>query len=248
MSELFAVNIGKKISENKMLEMGKELLEKERQHIFRYRYWQDQQRSMLAMRLIKHVLSKQINVDMKILHIERDSSGRPFVTNPKWKGDFNISHSGDWIILAVSEYGKIGVDIEGIKPIDFSIAKTFCSQREYAQLQKYDYEQKLTYFYSLWTLKESFVKLVGTGLYYPINLVEFNLSDIIKKHTILLMKNQEFSFYYDYHFKVYDLSNTYKIALCSSNYNKHPDQIHIVSRSLIVPENHSIDSHQKQNK
>ncbi|MBG0965003.1 hypothetical protein F3I01_17980 [Bacillus sp. SRB1LM] len=29
-------------------------------------------------------------------------------------------------------------------------------------------------------LKESFVKLVGTGLYYPINLVEFNLSDISK--------------------------------------------------------------------
>ncbi|MGE7885327.1 4'-phosphopantetheinyl transferase family protein [Bacillus sp. NPDC094077] len=86
------------------------------------------------------------------------------------ESDFNISHSGNWINLAVSECGKIGGDVEGIKPIGFSIAKTFCFQREYAQLQKYDYEQKLTYFYSLWTLKESFVKLVGTRLYYPIGV------------------------------------------------------------------------------
>ncbi|HDR7992785.1 4'-phosphopantetheinyl transferase superfamily protein [Bacillus wiedmannii] len=53
-------------------------------------------------------------------------------------------------------------------------------QKGIRPITKYDYTQKLTCFYSLWTLKESFVKLVGTGLYYPINLVEFNLSDILK--------------------------------------------------------------------
>lgn len=83
----------------------------------------------------KVCIIQKINIDMKILHIERDSSGRQFVTNPKWKGDFNISHSGNWIILSTSECGKIRGDIEGIKSIDFSIAKTFCSKREYAQLQ-----------------------------------------------------------------------------------------------------------------
>ena len=32
-------------------------------------------------------------------------------------GDFNLSHSGDWIVLAVTTIGRVGIDVEEIKPV-----------------------------------------------------------------------------------------------------------------------------------
>jgi len=73
---------------------------------------------------------------------------------------FNISHSGNYVVLAVSDR-EIGVDIEKITTPDYSVAaRCFTTtEREWMQKQRNDKA-----FFILWTAKESIMKGSGLGL------------------------------------------------------------------------------------
>ncbi len=89
---------------------------------------------------------------------------------------FNISHSGNMIVLAFVRNFDIGVDIENIKE-DFDvidIAKHFFSSDEIQRLEALPKEQKVAGFYRCWTRKESFIKAKGSGLSFP--LTSFSVS------------------------------------------------------------------------
>ncbi len=72
---------------------------------------------------------------------------------------FNLSHSGDYLILAVGE-APIGADIEKIDKIRPKTVEKYFSDAE-KQLVK---EQGLSSFFELWTKKESYVKYTGEGI------------------------------------------------------------------------------------
>lgn len=80
------------------------------------------------------------------------------------KVHFNISHSGDWVICAVS--GKaVGCDIEKIDQEPEGVAQRFFHQQEAAYLQKFQREERNEMFFRLWTWKESYMKMTGEGAY-----------------------------------------------------------------------------------
>jgi 4'-phosphopantetheinyl transferase len=80
---------------------------------------------------------------------------------------FNISHAGEWVLCAISNT-EIGIDIELIQPIDLDIAKYYFSEVEYMDLQRKEGAEKVSYFFDLWTLKESYIKARGMGLSIPL--------------------------------------------------------------------------------
>lgn len=94
------------------------------------------------------------------------SHGKPFLKNGPF---FNLSHSGDWVLCAVSPF-EVGCDIEQIKPFYPSFARRFFTQEEYADIlaQPSPAEQAVRFF-RYWTLKESFLKATGLGLSLPLN-------------------------------------------------------------------------------
>ncbi len=63
----------------------------------------------------------------------------------------------------------VGVDIEKIRPIDFAIAERFFTASEYRLLMDTAEQERLQLFYTLWTLKESYIKFVGKGLSIPLD-------------------------------------------------------------------------------
>ncbi|MCJ1978415.1 4'-phosphopantetheinyl transferase family protein [Lactococcus paracarnosus] len=128
---------------------------------------------------------------------------------------FNISHSGDWVVGTFSSF-EIGIDIEEVKHLNIDIAENFFSAYEYRTLLSLENTKQLDYFYDIWTLKECYLKLLGTGLSAPLNSFYFNFDE---KNIALINNDIDKKLY----FKQYPFSK-YKISVCSEN-NYFPEKI-----------------------
>ena len=105
--------------------------------------------------------------------------------------DFNISHSQDWVAIAISLDGRVGLDIEVARPRKnyLDVAKSFFADAEYQwMMQQAD---TLKAFWQLWTLKESALKLYAKGV-WQIKSVKVD----IEKQLISAPFGQHF--YYQY--------------------------------------------------
>lgn len=120
----------------------------------RFRFNADKLRSYCAGYLIWQVLGLDEN-DILV-----DSNGKPY--SKKVDYDFNISHSGDYVVLAYGK-GKIGIDIEKANDNNLTVSKRVFTQNEQKYLNEIDGE-KLKRFNTLWSLKESVMKLNGKGI------------------------------------------------------------------------------------
>lgn len=73
---------------------------------------------------------------------------------------FNLSHSGDSIMLLLSDEGEVGCDIEILRPRKNwpRIAKSVFSATEQARIKQADDAQQLSLFWQIWTEKEALLK------------------------------------------------------------------------------------------
>lgn len=99
--------------------------------------------------------------------IYEDSNGKPIVDGIS----FNLSHSGDLVICAVSEK-PVGCDIEQIKDAPKKVAERSFSETENEHLQQFSGDVYNREFFRIWTKKESYLKMTGTGIRVPLNLLE----------------------------------------------------------------------------
>lgn len=102
---------------------------------------------------------------------------------------FNISHSGNHVVVVFSER-NVGVDVEEMGKDRRGIAERFFTVREIQQMHACPtQEAQIHFFYQLWTLKESYMKAIGKGM--TMSLSSFRSSSIIKRQfSILLMMIQ----------------------------------------------------------
>jgi len=110
--------------------------------------------------------------------IAQSSFGRPFITNQaRFPYYFNITHSAQYSSILISKNPVSGVDIELIdytKKID-ELAHTALSQLELRDYKSLSNKEKVAYFYWIWTLKEAYLKSLGTGISNEINSLSFYL-------------------------------------------------------------------------
>ncbi len=106
--------------------------------------------------------------------IQENKFGKPEITNKNIRNlHFNISHSNDYLVIAMSDEGKIGIDIE---PIGKELAHPFPSQlfsdNEQSRLQSLTTKQQTAYFTKLWTAKEAIAKCIGQGTHLDFSKIE----------------------------------------------------------------------------
>lgn len=124
--------------------------------------------------LIKLLL---VNIDKKDIVFGKSIYGKPFLLGNEVF--FNISHSKQKALLAVSKNGEVGVDIEKISNPNLKIAYRYFSKQEKDFLfSNSKYIEIVKKFYIIWTLKESYLKFKGSGLRGGLNSFSFDFSDL----------------------------------------------------------------------
>lgn len=116
-------------------------------------------RCLAAGLLLYHVFGPRI----RDAHFSRGTLGKPALSG---ETPFNLSHAGDYAVLARSGE-PVGVDLERIRPIDWRrISARYFHPEEQSFLQSSSYP--LESFFWIWTLKESYIKAEGGGLSIPL--------------------------------------------------------------------------------
>ncbi|AYG69903.1 MULTISPECIES: 4'-phosphopantetheinyl transferase superfamily protein [unclassified Rhizobium] len=120
-----------------------------------------------GMRLI---LGRYLGLPPQAIRFNYGDHGKPSVSAGGAASiRFNLSHSADLAVLAVSDRYELGVDIEEIRFLKEDVAKRFFSRREYGTLRSLPAECYLDGFYRCWTRKEAFIKAHGAGLSLPLD-------------------------------------------------------------------------------
>lgn len=151
------------------------LNEQERQKAGSFRLPAMRDRFIAARGLLRQTLAGYLRADPAGLQFDIGEYGKPGLACGSLH--FNISHSADWLLIAVADFADIGVDIEEIKPrgsLD-NLAERCFSEREFQGWRQLPPERQLETFYRLWTKKEAFVKAVGRGIALGIEQCEIEL-------------------------------------------------------------------------
>lgn len=154
---------------------------------------------------LRKILSSYLNIDPKYLEFSYNKYGKPYIDNNPIK--FNLSHSGDFCVLGISESQNIGIDIEKIDPsVNInSLLESILSKRELGHINKYPEDMKLDLFYDVWTQKESVIKANGKGLSF--GLTHWSTEYPKSSYTIQIESNE-------YSIHKFEVDNEYKSALC----------------------------------
>ncbi len=143
-------------------------------YIRKFRFSDDQYRSMYGRLLLKQALCQHTNSAASIREFSIDHNKRPHLpTEPDF--DFNISHSGDIVVcLVATNANRIGVDIEEKKRINLSDYSSLWRVEEVTYMNSDDRADYLDRFYQLWTQKEAVIKADGRGMSLPFNDIHIN--------------------------------------------------------------------------
>lgn len=127
-------------------------------------------RYFLAHYLLRRLLAHYVKLQPAAIEFTYSAHGKPALANEGLSVYFNLSHSDDGVLIAITELGEVGCDIEStakeIEVVD--IAKRFFSIKEYEYLTQAGTISPIK-FLQLWTLKEAYVKALGLGLGYGLN-------------------------------------------------------------------------------
>lgn len=116
--------------------------------------------------LLRTALAERLQCDARALRFTKNEEGKPSLSFPGANWHFNLTHSHDWVALALCEGASVGIDIESYKRRNNlpGIAKRFFSDAENVQLDSCKPDKWLDYFFAVWTLKEAHAKALGCGL------------------------------------------------------------------------------------
>lgn len=141
-----------------------------REKTLRFRIKEDRIRSLCAELLLKKSL-RDLQLDDRNLTYVYGEHEKPSLAGLD-SFYFNLSHSEDYVMCAVSDR-EIGCDIEKTGKADMKIARRYFTAEEYSALENLSSdEEKNDLFFRYWTLKESYIKCTGQGLFLPLNEFE----------------------------------------------------------------------------
>ena len=128
--------------------------EKRKRKADAFRFDKDKRLCVGAGVLLRIAFS-EMGEDYNKTHFYFSDTGKP-------KSDracFNLSHSGDWVMCAISKDCELGCDVEKINHADLRVAERVFTRSELEWVKRDDCA-----FYRIWTLKESVMKCDGRGL------------------------------------------------------------------------------------
>jgi 4'-phosphopantetheinyl transferase len=122
---------------------------------------------IIAHGLLRHYLAQYTLLAPSLLQFDTHPNGKPYITNAP-DVSFNLSHSHEYIMFAITKHHALGMDIEYMKPRPFiGIAEKMFHPDEVHFLNKSNGYDFIYRFFYLWSRKEAFIKYTGEGLRFP---------------------------------------------------------------------------------
>lgn len=126
---------------------------------------------------LRQIFSEYLNIPAVEFTVERSEFGKPFLRDfSEWH--FNLSHSGEKLLLAISYKNPVGIDIEKMKSRSAieEVVKRCFSENEQTYWFSLCENERLQIFYNFWTRKEAVVKGIGRGIALGLNQCEINVN------------------------------------------------------------------------
>ena len=146
--------------------------------IERFVFDRDKLNSLFGELLLRKALHEHYSLESRDVKIDCGEYGKPFLKNIPVQ--FSISHSNNCVAVAVSE-SEIGVDVEKITEWYEDISKNYFSKAEHEYIVHAENINKA--FFEVWTKKEAYLKMKGTGL--SVELSSFSVfAEKFQKHCV----------------------------------------------------------------
>jgi len=133
----------------------------------RYHLDRHRQRFLIGRVLLRYTLSRYRDCAPEDWAFTIGEYGKPQIAQAGNESvHFNLSHSGDLLLILVGRSSELGIDVENSHRLRrfTRIAQRYFSESEVHELLKLTGSEQQRRFYRLWTLKEAYLKARGLGL------------------------------------------------------------------------------------
>ncbi|XP_076180782.1 L-aminoadipate-semialdehyde dehydrogenase-phosphopantetheinyl transferase [Ptiloglossa arizonensis] len=166
----------------------------EKERLDRFVFRKDVRASLVGRLMMRQFVSKYGHIPYTCIVFARDTNNKPILKNVTLDLSFNISHQGDYTVLAGETRNvKLGIDImkleyTGGKQLSefFRIMNKNFSSSEWSEIKstsKNELEQ-INMFCRHWALKESYLKAIGTGITINLGSVDFKTNSKLVDNSI----------------------------------------------------------------
>lgn len=151
----------------------------ERGRAERFRFQKDRDHFIIARGVLRLILGRYLNRDPEQLVFHYNSYGKPALLPAESEETlrFNVSHSHELALYAVSRGREVGIDLEHLRSgVDIDhIAARFFAPGEVSTLRTLPATVRNEAFFRCWTRKEAYIKARGEGLSLPLDQFEVTL-------------------------------------------------------------------------
>jgi 4'-phosphopantetheinyl transferase len=148
----------------------------EQQRAGRFHFASDRRRFVVGRAILRAILGQYLGVEPGQVQFSYGPKGKPSLLQRDTQLCFNVSHSRELVLYAVTLGREVGVDVEYIRPMSDAeqITERFFSPQECAAFSALPAEQKPEGFFNCWTRKEAYLKACGDGITRPLD--QFSVS------------------------------------------------------------------------
>lgn len=173
-------------ADSRLLKHAEILSDEEQERALRYRNEDARQCYQTGHTALRLLLSHYLGEPAESFTFTCNEQKKPALANMN-SIHFNISHSGDWIVLAFAAYAPVGIDIEYARDTRRTdlIVKRFFHPDEAALYQALSESERQRFFYEHWTAREAALKALGIGLTVETNT--FLVEDLPDGETLRIV-------------------------------------------------------------
>ncbi len=169
---------------------------------------------LISRVLVKTVLADKLGISPHQVNIQLHPNGKPFVEGSK-AVYFNLSHSANIIVLAVTEAGEIGIDVERLdREFEWRRVDSVLASSEIEWIKQNELIDPSTVyqrFFQIWTLKESYIKCTGEGMSRHLKKLNFH---VLAEHIEFLDSTRDIQKTEEYYFQSYVYDHNFIFSIC----------------------------------
>src|SRR5215213_3885133 len=143
----------------------------------RFHFEKHRRHFIVAHGFLRSIIARYLETQADALRFSYGAYGKPALASGH-SLRFNLSHSNELALLAVTLDAELGVDVEHIRA-DFAtedIAHRFFSHAEVEAFSALPKEEQVAAFFRCWTRKEAYIKAIGKGLSQPLDAFDVTLA------------------------------------------------------------------------